>query len=374
MDKLEYFKDGIYNIAMEKQALSLGSVVNAGKKLWNAGLGTKMAVGAGAGGVYGLLRQPGQDEDRLSNAVSGMFGGATMGLAAHGVAKGLKDVKMPNTTLSIPKVPTSPTIQPQTVKQSINTGILNPNPSIDWGQMNIDAGETIDKLYMEKLAAPTAQIVDSFGNSARKFYNKTLGGGVVKNTIAGAGIGATVGAIKHDPEKEDGSFSKSKFGSLASGALAGAGSGLESGLLFKKVPLKTVDTAATNATKAVNNSNMVDEVIEDSLKRSAEYKELVFDVAMEKKATSIGSTVMNGVADAIGDFKKLDEVYRVIIGSGIGGTIGTLLALNNEKNRELNTKDKIKTIGKAGMEGALIGATISGTVGFKPGQLKKEMN
>jgi hypothetical protein len=342
MDRLAYFKDSIYDLAIEKEALSLTPIIegakNIGKSIMNSGLGTKMAVGAGLGGAMGAIKNPGEEGDRLSNAVSGMFGGATAGLTAHGITSGLK-----------------PLIK--TASDTINEAFLEKVAGVPLSEL-AKGGEKIVEN-----AVKGADDAGSLANGLKRFYNNTLGANTLKTTVMGAGIGGAAGAMSYKEDQDDGSFGKSRLGAMATGALAGGGAGLAAGMAFK--PIKGVPPAPVGSSSAP---------VGPSTEKIGQFRDLVLDVAMEKKAASIPKTVARGAVNAVSDFKKLDEVYRVAIGSGIGGTIGVISKLQSQKGKDLTTSEKLKTIAKAGFDGAMIGGAVGGLVGFKPGQFKKDMS
>jgi hypothetical protein len=194
----------------------------------------------------------------------------------------------------------------------------------------------------------------------KRFYNNTLGANTLKTTVMGAGIGGMMGTMGYKEDKDDGSFGRSRLGGMATGMLAGAGAGLATGLAFK--PIKGVPKAP----KPQAPNPVPDKV--------AEYMDVIYGEAMEKKAANPITTIARGATDAYEDFKKLDEVTRVAIGSSIGGTIGVLTGLQQQKGK--NDKKflaKAKDVGKAGFEGALMGAAVTGMIGYKPGDIKRDI-
>jgi hypothetical protein len=379
MDKVAQFKQDIYESAMEKQALfgintaikafagnvaknGLGTAVKqVGTNIAKSGLGTKMAVGAGVGALNGAVRAPRQGEDRGTNMIKGAFGGAATGVALHGATGGFRGGNVAATenaakSLSSPGMNVNPNNADFVVNSNGTTFSKDQLINVDPNMVKVQS--FIDELYMEKKALFGAgaanavkEVAETVGKEVvkdsteaavkkpgllTKAYN-SFAGKPIKNAVVGAGIGGMMTAGKYKPEEDDGTFAKSRFGSLASGMIGGAGAGAATGLALK--PIKV-----------------------------ASYREMIEQSAMEKMAAANPLAVAGqGVYDAVRDFTKLDEVTRMAIGAGLGSTINVIRAIKEEKSKEdITKKDKLLAIGKAGLEGAAVGSFLGSIAGPKP--------
>lgn len=395
MDKVSQFREQIYDSAIEKQALfgtlikgvaesvaknGLGATAkNVGMSAAKSGIGTKMAVGAGAGAIGEGLRTPQQGEDRSTNMIKGMFGGAALGAMAHGMTSGFRAPKVssaPQLTSGATNVTT-----PENAVKMLNSPGMNANPNgsdfitTSGGRtfakdqlVNADftvASEIIDKLFMEKMAlfglggAAAKTVAKEVAEDATKgaakevaenvvegavkkpgFLTKTynsVAGKPIKNAIVGAGLGGAIGTTKYNEANDDGTFGKSRFGGLAAGMAAGAGAGMAAGIGLR--PIKT-----------------------------ASCKDFLNEMYMSKVASNPLAVAGRGIVDAVDDYRKLDETTRMAIGAGLGSTINIIKVLKEQKGKtDLTTKDKISIVGKAGLEGAAVGSFFGSITGV-PGK------
>jgi len=186
-----------------------------------------------------------------------------------------------------------------------------------------------DQIEKEAIAGTVAGLFRAFApkigllgskvaDKGVKAYNSFARAGVMKKTMGGAGVGATIGATKgsgnYDASQDDGSFGKSRIGQVAKGALGGAAMGAATGAALGTITkgLKPINRVSKPA-----NAPTAKPVLSPAVSKATPTIDpitghVILDPSQYKVSSRIDALYMEKVAGM-----PIDKIYEYIIGRGV---------------------------------------------------------